>query len=140
MTVRAIETEVQDMLDDSTHTFSVTLFIAQANVVVNELLAPSGSSVLSDDRLKLIETYIAAHFATLVRERGGMQEDKLGDALQRYHNIYKAGFSSTRFGQQALFLDTTGKLAAIDAGVQSPNLPALFETVTSKNYDAWPSW
>ena len=129
MAVRAQSAEVQALLEDSAYT--VTLFITQANIVVNELLAPGGTSALSEDRLGLIETYTAAHFATLVREKGGLAQDKMGDAEQRYHNIYKAGFSATRFGQQALFLDTTGKLSAQDISVQKPTLSALFSCVNT---------
>ena len=133
MALRANEEDVQILLEDSA--YDCTLFISQANIVVDEFLAPGGVSSLSADRLKLIETYVAAHFAALVRERGSLQEDKIGEAQQRYHNTYSAGFNSTRFGQQAMFFDTTGILRTQAAKSEKPGLSAEFSVVTTVNSD-----
>lgn len=131
MAIRATVADVRILLDDSTAT--VDLFISQANIVVDELLAPGGSSSLSNERLALIETYIATHFATLVREKGAIQESQIGESKERYHNIYAAGFKATRYGQQAILFDTTGVLAKASDLVDNPGIrSALFTTVTSR--------
>lgn len=84
------------------------IFMQSANTIVDDFLSTSS---LSTGSLKLIETYIAAHLYTVTEERGSLASETIGDATEKYHNTYKAGFGSTRFGQQAIVLDTTGTLA-----------------------------
>ena len=84
------------------------VFMQSANVIVDDLLSTSS---LSTGVLGLIEMYIAAHLYTVTEERGSLAAETVGDATERYHNTYKAGFGSTRFGQQAVVLDSTGILA-----------------------------
>ncbi len=84
--------------------------IITANIYVTEHLATSG---LSDAILERIELYLAAHYVALTEEGGGLTRDKLGDADTSYANIYASGLNSTRFGQAALALDSTGILAAV---------------------------
>jgi len=128
MAVRAVSAEVQQMLDNTTD--SVDLFIAQANLVVNELLLSKG---LSDDRLGLIETYLAAHFAVLSKEKGPLRRQRIGEAEEDYHQIYSAGFGATRLGQQAIMFDTSQTLAAQSDLASNPGIrSALFTVVTSK--------
>jgi len=110
MAVRALPGDVQKMVDN-THD-SVDLYITQANAVVDDQLLSSG---LSDKVLALIETYLAAHFATLSTEKGALAEKGIGEAREKYHNIYKGGLSATRFGQQAMMFDSSGKLATISS-------------------------
>lgn len=98
-------------------------FIETANLLVNELLVDSG---LSDDRKKLIEKYLAAHFFSLSTEQGGLVKEQVGDASRSYNMMTKnLGLNFTRFGQQVLVFDTTGKLGA--AGSSRP--PAMFQVV-----------
>lgn len=84
------------------------IFMQSANVIVDALL---GTSSLSSPVLTLIEMYVAAHLYTVSEERGSLAAETIGDVTERYHNTYKAGFGSTRFGQQAIVLDSTGVLA-----------------------------
>lgn len=95
----------------------VQIFIASANVAVDSLL---GSTTLSEPTLKLIETFLAAHFYTLANERGALAAETVGDSTERYHNTYSKGFGSTRYGQQAMVLDTTGTLSSESAKADSP--------------------
>lgn len=127
MTLRAKYEDVQKLVDNTTDT--AQLFISMANTIVDEHLA---SSALSEPILTLIETLLAAHFAVLTLEKGSLAEKSIGEAKEKYHNVYKAGFSSTRFGQQAIALDTTGALATISATAEATNTKkALFTTITS---------
>ncbi len=108
-------------------TIDMTPFITSAHVLVSELLATSG---LSNDRLKLIETYLAAHFALQTYERGGIIKQKSDDSEDVYAAWTagaKEGFAVTRFGQQAMTLDTSGKLAAASTG----KLKAKFRVVST---------
>lgn len=106
---RVTNTEVQELVPTEE---DCTQYITVANLIVTEELDNAG---LSTDRLKQIELYLSAHFAVVTLERGGLQRQKIGDA----DDTYKAqswddrGFMSTRFGQQAVTLDPTGKLGAM---------------------------
>jgi hypothetical protein len=92
--------------------------ISVANLIVDEELY---DTTLSNDRLTMIELYLSAHFLVLTTREGPMAAQALGDATERYHNIYQAGLMSTRFGQQAVLLDSTGTLAAIAAKAADPS-------------------
>jgi hypothetical protein len=83
--------------------------IDTANTYVNEVL--EGGS-LSEAMLTKIELYLAAHFVALSSEGAGITRSKLGDADESYANVYGQGLNSTRFGQAAVALDSTGALAA----------------------------
>jgi hypothetical protein len=99
------------------------LFIGQAEMLVDEELMGSG---LSGNRLKYIELNLAAHYATVAIERGGFTYQKSMSSEEGYATPRdKVQLSSTRFGQQALSLDTTGKLAGMD----SPGGKAEFRVV-----------
>jgi len=84
-------------------------FVDIADLIITEDLSTSG---LSSARLTQIELYLAAHFAVVTYERGGLTSQKLGEGEERY-NAPKAtdGLSATRFGQQAVMLDTSGTLS-----------------------------
>jgi hypothetical protein len=106
-----VKTNLGLLANDTT---ALTDFINTANILVNEDLVGKG---LSDDRLKLIELYLASHFATLAIEKGGLTRQKLGDTEEGYRQDFssKPNLSMTRYGQQALVLDNTGTLANADA-------------------------
>lgn len=98
-----VRTSLTDAVLDSNH-------IDTANVFVTTHLASSG---LSDEILEKIELYLAAHYVALTEEGGAITRSKLGDADESYANIYGQGLQGTRFGQQALALDTTGTLTRV---------------------------
>lgn len=89
-------------LDDS---ISLTPFITIANSLVTELLEDTDHD---EDRLTLIETWLAAHFYTVRDPRatsesaGGVSEGK-----QMYTGAYLA---ASEYGQTAMVLDTSGTL------------------------------
>lgn len=106
---RVTDEEVQAVTGDSS---AVTSFVTTANLIVTDELGTSG---LSDSRLKQIELYLAAHFWAITNERGGLVEKEVDNAKERYAgtSTKDTGFRSTRFGQQAMALDTTGVLASL---------------------------
>ena len=120
VTADTVKEVVPTELSDETVTSNM---IDTANVFVNTHLVPAaGHSSLI---LEKIELYLAAHFVALTEEQGGITRSKLGDADESFANVYEAGFKSTRFGQQALALDTSGILVRI----AQTNLKAEFRVV-----------
>lgn len=110
-----ISTQLTDQVVNQNH-------ILTANLIVNDNLVNQG---ISDEMLERIELYLAAHYVALTEEGGALTRDKLGDADTSYANIYDQGLKSTRFGQTALALDTTGILAQIS----TTNLKAAFRVI-----------
>lgn len=103
---RVSEGQVKGIVDTNR---SVDQFIDTANVFVTEHLAPVTSNTAL---LAKIELYLAAHFVAITEERGGIVESGLGiEVNERYSDVYTEGLRSTRYGQQALVLDSTGTLA-----------------------------
>lgn len=96
---------------------------------------------LTDTQLTDIELFLAAHFTLLTIENGPLASKKQGVASQeQYHNVYKAGLASTRFGQSAITIDTTGILAQLSAKADKPTLTAQFEVVGDPTQQDSPFW
>ncbi len=104
MAARVNDEEVKVLIDTNRDT---SPFIDDANLIVNENLVGKG---FSDERLKLIEKYLAAHLVALTEERGGLTRYKNGDSSEEYQLVKGSGIAQTRYGQQAIMLDTTGTL------------------------------
>ena len=123
-----VDTQVQQLVPQISDLTLLDTFIQTADLLVTEEL---GSRGLSTNRLTQIELYLAAHFATVTYERGGLQSQRIG--FQGPEDVYKAldkddkGFMSTRFGQQAVSLDSSGRLAALSKG----KLRARFKVASS---------
>lgn len=109
MAPRVTDADVKELFDDIVG-FDTTNFIDTANVIVDEHLTSVISSV---GLLTKIELYLAAHFVALTFERGGLVRSAALDASESYANVFKSGFRSTRYGQQALALDYTSTLQAL---------------------------
>ncbi len=109
---------------------SLNSFIQTADLIVAENLGSNGYSAA---RLKNIELYLAAHFALVLTERGGLVSSKLGDSQDNYTSLTPmgnakiTGFQLTRYGQQALLLDTKGTLLALSKS----SLPAQFRVIST---------
>lgn len=99
--------EVLKIIDSDVDT---TPFIETAHLIVSEDLAGKG---LSDDRLKQIELYLAAHFVTLNQEGGGLIESRMGNSWERYSDNFGQGLLLTRYGQQAVVFDNSGTLSSL---------------------------
>ncbi len=112
MAARVTDTEVKALIDVEASR-DITSLIDVANRYVDKYLLPEG---LTTAELKDIELYLAAHLVALTVERGGLTSEVMGDSEQSYANVYKSGFRSTRFGQMAITLDSTGILASVGSG------------------------
>ena len=113
MAALVTDAEVRAILDGVDPSLSLTPFIDQADMFITEDLAGKGLTAL---RLKNIELNLAAHYYTISKERGGLTLQRIGEAEERYGgvDISYTGFKSTRFGQQALAMDTSGTLQSLD--------------------------
>jgi len=102
--------DVQGLIGDTS--VDMTPFINAAHIIIDEDL---NGAALSAARKKQVELFLAAHFYVVVREKGGITREVIGDAEERYQVMPPSalgGLSTTRYGQQAIALDTTGKLGA----------------------------
>ena len=113
------DNEVKAIVDTERDT---TPFITIAHLVVSEQL--SGKS-LSTERLTQIELYLAAHYTAITEERGSLKSIKMGESTDTFDTQSGQGLKLTRYGQQAISLDTSGTLKSM--GVQS--LPAQFRVL-----------
>lgn len=111
MVARVNAEEVKEVVSTSLSNDTILgSMIDTANVLVDTHLLGEGHS---DDVLKKIELYLAAHFVALTEEGGGITRARLGEADESYANVYGTGLNSTRFGQTALSLDSSGVLASV---------------------------
>lgn len=125
------DAQVKAVIDTQRDT---TPFITAADLIITEDLANAGLSVA---RLTQIELYLAAHFTCITEERGGIQAEKAGDIFEKYQppstSKNAGGLATTRYGQQALALDTSGtlrkmgtttltaRLSLVPGGIATPN-------------------
>jgi hypothetical protein len=95
-----VETSIADV---------TTPFIDNAHLLVEEELLGLG---LSEARLKMIEMYLAAHYVSLAPGGdGNLLRSKTGQSEDEYAGNFSEGLALTRYGQQAISLDTSGTLA-----------------------------
>lgn len=97
-------------------------FIAVANELVTEECVPvkkaDGTTPWhSDTRLELIERWLSAHFYAVMRPRA--VSEGAGTVQQTTESKVDLGLRVTKYGQQALELDTSGALAALDNALKT---------------------
>jgi hypothetical protein len=131
MTIR--DADVKALIDTKR---DCTPFINAANVVVSEVLTGAG---LSNARLDLITSYLAAHFCSITEESGGLVSVAIDGVKEQYTPIasYRdalKGFQITRYGQQALTLDTSGKLGSMSANY---GIQAQFKLLAQRRDRSW---
>lgn len=92
---------------------NVTNYINAANVVYGDIPA-SASGAWSTEKQDLVKLYLAAHFAVISEEYGGLAQQVVGESEERYQTMEGRdnGFATTRFGKTAIALDNSGTLAA----------------------------
>ncbi len=113
MTVRTNATDVKIIMDNVTLLDTiVNSYIISANAMVTDVLGGSG---IAEATLTEIERWIAAHLITVTRERTAKKE-AAGPASIEYAGEFGTGLSSTAYGQAAIALDYTGKLANLGNG------------------------
>lgn len=90
----------------------LTPFIDLANELVTECC---GSSGYTATRLKMIETWLAAHFYCVRDPRTG--SEGAGGVSTSYQGSTGMHLDLSTYGQQAMLLDTKGGLAALNSRV-----------------------
>ena len=101
-----------------TELVDLSVFIQAASVQVDTIAA---LGTLSAAVLKEIERWLAAHYVSMrVRQDA---KATMGDTSHTYEGKTGMGLLSTRYGQQAVLLDTTGTLA--NAGKQRAKMTYL---------------
>lgn len=110
---RVTAAEVLEIMPQDTVLTSVSIlpFITSANIFVTDVL----TDLLTDETLKEIERWLAAHMATVVRERLS-KEAGAGGAYIKYAGNWGEELSSTQYGQMVLMLDTSNKLRNLKDG------------------------
>jgi hypothetical protein len=92
----------------------VVAYIDAASSLVEEVCTPLG---YSDARLELIERWLGAHFFDINRPRARLQSvGGGGGTLQEAYEPVTTNLwlNNTKYGQQAMLLDTKGGLAALN--------------------------
>lgn len=94
-------------------------FIEIANELVEECC---GDAEYTEDRLRIIETWLAAHFYAIRDPR--LSSEGAGPISSSFQSRVDLGFDVTHYGQQAMRVDTAGGLAALNATTAKPNTSA----------------
>lgn len=117
MSIRTTEAAVKDILGrhyDTNTSPSLTGFIATGSSLVDKVNTNDTTNLLSDSDLELIERWLSAHFYA--------QSDQLfssrstGKASGSFQGQTGMQLENTIYGQQALILDVTGYLSALQKG------------------------
>ena len=97
--------------------YSLDWAVTDANSLTASVVT---SSDVATARKDMIAKYLAAHFVTLAIERGGLLRDRFGAAEQAYSvpgapgspggSVEYFGLMTTRYGQMAITLDSSGEL------------------------------
>ncbi len=105
---RVTVNDVKDIIETSMVDDQLRAFINTAHRMVVDLLTGEG---LAENTLTEIERYLTAHLLTLRDPRP--QREKIGlEYSVTYQGKSEMGLQATQYGQMALTLDTTGKLAS----------------------------
>lgn len=100
---------VKEIMDTELTELQIRPFVASANVFVTAVL---GSKNLGDTMLAEIEKWVAAHFAS-IRAPEVRSEGVGGASVTYLTGPMGKGLGQTRYGQQAMILDTSGTLVNI---------------------------
>lgn len=92
-------------------------FIETASSLVEEICAPADIGYTSE-RLELIERWLSAHFYAIRDPR--TTNEKAGPVAATYESKVALHLDLTRYGQQAMLLDTNGGLAELNEEMQKP--------------------
>ena len=104
---RVTPAEVKAIMEDYVDENKLLPFINTAHRLVDETLKESTD--YSDDKLKDIELWLSAHFASSTLYRMPYRREALGTAVA-YKMSASSGLASTPYGEQALQIDDKGLL------------------------------
>lgn len=97
--------DVKDIIDTELTDAQINAFINAANAIVDNQLADTGQPAAT---LALIEMWLAAHLLATRDQR--VARETVADADYEYQGKTGMGLEATFYGQQALILDTSGRL------------------------------
>lgn len=112
---RTTQTAVKRIIDVDT-AVNLTPFIDTASELVTEVCESLGT--YSEDRLELIERWLAAHFYAIFDQQNQLTGEKTGPVSAQYGQNVGVGLKYTRWGHQVLLLDTAGGFAALNANAE----------------------
>jgi hypothetical protein len=99
---------------------SLLPFISVANELVTEMCLDSG---YSDERLELIERWLAAHFYCTRDPRPTRQQ--AGPVAENLQSIVDLGLNNSHYGQAAMVFDTAGNLKRLNKGKKAASVTWL---------------
>lgn len=108
---RITEEDVLSIMDNDLTEGSIEPYVISANVFVTQHLGGK----LSDDVLKEVERWIAAHMVATTKDRQ-IKETGADNAYIKYTGYWSEGLNATSYGQMAIALDSTGTLALLAKG------------------------
>jgi hypothetical protein len=113
MATRVSDDDVRGILNSDLD-ISMAAFLQTANVMVTYVDSCDTRNLLSDDQLKQIEIWLAAHFYS-VRDQL-YSSNKTADAEADFQTGVKGegSYDTTDYGRQAMALDITGCLANLN--------------------------
>lgn len=94
-------------------------FIAAASAMVDDV-AEKAKPALTDERLELVETWLAAHFYCMRDPR--TTSERAGPVAAQYESMVGLNLAVSRYGQQAMVLDRSGILRALSSGKRQPRI------------------
>lgn len=118
MAIRTTEEAVKELLDGYRSGKSFDPFIAPASGLVDGVEALSNTldsdEQLDEERLELIERWLAAHFYCMFDPRA--EREKAGSVEAKYETKIDLRLNLSKYGQMAMLLDTTGYLDSLNDG------------------------
>jgi len=102
--------DVRQIVDTILLDAKILVHIRTAQVLMDQVFA--SDITLNENTKKEIERYLAAHFISVSEpEHGGLVEHEIGATRAKFPDNLGKFLESTRYGQQALALDVSGRLA-----------------------------
>ncbi len=113
MPVRTDAERVRKILYDPLEEDDYEPHIEAASLLVDELCVDTSDHTYTDARKEMIERYLAAHFFTV--QTGQVTEEQAGPVREKVAFKIDLYLNNTKYGQQAIVLDTAGNLARYQA-------------------------
>jgi hypothetical protein len=118
---RTNATAINEVFDSSLSNTQLETWAEAASDLVDEIAAADGS--IADDRLRRIETQLAAHFASSQDQRIASTERASGSV--NYQGMTGEDLAGTKYGQTAKLLDPTDTLEHANKPTASLSVPSV---------------
>ena len=106
--VRVTDDQVRSIIELD-EAVNLAPYIATANLLAEERLVSAG---MTEARLAQIELWLSAHFAAIANPQ--VQTETVGPLTTTYQQKLGLGLDATMYGQQAIVLDTSGRLGVLN--------------------------